>query len=335
MPRLSEDERNQAIGMIQAGVAQNVVARRFGVHRNTIHALWRRFQQSGNTRDGPRSGRPRVTSLRQDNYIRVVHLRNRFQTAALTARSIPGLRRISPRTVRNRLRERHIRPRRPAIRPVLQRRHRVARLAWCRRHLRFTRRDWARILFSDESRFHLDSSDGRSRVYRRVGERFQDNCVVERRPFGGGSVMVWGGITANARTPLVVIDGNLTGARYRDEILQAHVIPFVQQHHVTLQHDNARPHVARVVTDFLTQQNVDVLPWPAVSPDLSPIEHVWDEMQRRLRQLPNQPVTLAELSRALVRIWNGIPQAFFNNLVGSMRRRCNACITANGGHTRY
>ena len=58
-------------------------------------------------------------------------------------------------------------------------------------------------------------------------------------------------------------------------------------------------------------------------------------MERRLRQLPNQPVTLAELSRALVRIWNGIPQAFFTSLVGSMRRRCNASITAYGGHTRY
>ena len=259
------------------------------MHRNTVSALWRRYQQSGNTRDRRRSGRLRVTSLRQDTYIRVTHLRNRLQTAALTARSIPCLRNISPRAVRNRLRERNIRPRRPAIRPVLQRR--VARLAWCRAHLRFTRRDWARILFSDESRFHLDSSDGRSRVYRRVGERYQDNCVVERRLFGGGSIMVWGRITGNARTPLVAINGNLTGARYRDEILQAHVVPFVLQHAVTLQHDNARPHVARVVIDFLTQQNVNVLPWSAVSPDLSPIEHAWDEMERRLRQLPNQPVT--------------------------------------------
>jgi hypothetical protein len=50
-------------------------------------------------------------------------------------------------------------------------------------------------------------------------------------------------------------------------------------------------------------------------PDLSPIEHVWDEMERRLRHLPNQPVTSAEMSPALIRIWNNIPQAFFNNLV--------------------
>ncbi|XP_041364110.1 uncharacterized protein LOC121379532 [Gigantopelta aegis] len=100
----------------------------------------------------------------------------------------------------------------------------------------------------DESRFHLDSSDGRSRVYRRVGERFSDACVVERRAFGGGSVMVWGGITLNGRTPIVVIDGNLKAVCYRDDITQAHVIPFVQgqQRHIMLQQDNARPHVARV-----------------------------------------------------------------------------------------
>lgn len=64
-----------------------------------------------------------------------------------------------------------------------------------------------------------------------------------------------------------------------------------QQRQMTFQQDNARPHVARVVKDFMTQQKVDVLHWPAVSPDLSPIEHVWDEMKRRLRRLPNQPLS--------------------------------------------
>ena len=129
MPRLNEAKSNQAVvNMIRAGVSQNEVSRRFGVDRNTISALWRRYQQSGNTRDRRRSGRLRVTSLRQDTYIRVTHLRNRLQTAALTARSIPSSRNISPKTVRNRLHERNIRPRRPVIRPVLQRRHCVARL---------------------------------------------------------------------------------------------------------------------------------------------------------------------------------------------------------------
>jgi hypothetical protein len=101
MPRLTENQRLRAIGMLPAGFAQNIVARHFGVHRNTIQSLLRRFWQSGNTRDRQRSGRQRVTSRQQDNHIRLVHLRDRFQTSSLTARSIPGLRPINSRTVRN------------------------------------------------------------------------------------------------------------------------------------------------------------------------------------------------------------------------------------------
>jgi transposase len=179
MPRLNENQRLRAIGMPQAGLAQNVVARHCGCHRNTILSLWRRIRQSGTTRDCRRSGHPRVTSRRQDSHIRLVHLRNRFQTSSLTARSIPELRPISSRTVRNRLREHNIRPRCPAI-----------RLTWYRRDLRFRIHEWANILFTDESRFHLDSSDGRSREYRRVGELYADACVIQRQSFGGGSIIV-------------------------------------------------------------------------------------------------------------------------------------------------
>ena len=227
-----------------------------------------------------------MTSRRQDNYTRTSNLRNRFQSVSLTARSIPGHRWVSPRTVRNRLREANIHPQRPAIRPTLLQRHREARLAWCRRHRRFNNRDWVEVLFTDESRFHIDSSDSRSRTYRRVGERYSDACVIQRRPYGGGSVIVWGGITAHGRTPLVVVDGSLTGIRYRDKIVRHHVMPFIRnsQHNVILQQDYARPHTARVVSDYLRQQNVNVLPWPAMSPDLSPIEHVLDEMERLLHQ---------------------------------------------------
>ena len=165
LSRLIENQRLHVIGMLQAGLSQNIVARHFVVHRNTIQSLLRRFKQSSNTRV--------IMSRQQDNHIRPVHLRDLFQTSSLTstAKGITGLRPISSRTVRNRLRDRHIRPRHPVIRPILLLRHRAVRLTCCRRHLRFRRLDWANIPFTDESRFHLDSSDGRSRVYRRVGKR--------------------------------------------------------------------------------------------------------------------------------------------------------------------
>ena len=75
MPRLNETDRCRAVSMFEGGVRHTDVATQFDVHRNTVDALWRRYQQFGATRDRPRSGRPRVTSIRWDTYTRVVHLR--------------------------------------------------------------------------------------------------------------------------------------------------------------------------------------------------------------------------------------------------------------------
>ena len=153
MPWLSENQRNRAFRMVQARMAQNTVARHFGVHQNTIQSLWRRFQQSGNTRNWPRSMHHHVTSLRQDNHCRLLHLRNRFKSARLTARCIPGLRPISSWTVRNRLCECNIRPRRPAVRPILVQHHRTAIPAWCRRHMFVGIQDCTNILFTNKPSF--------------------------------------------------------------------------------------------------------------------------------------------------------------------------------------
>ena len=84
--------------------------------------------------------------------------------------------------------------------------------------------------------------------------------------------MVWEGISHAVKSPLIVVPGNLTAVRYRDEILRPVAAPFVQPHQMTFQHDNARPHVARVCQDFLANNNSLPLDWPPYSPDLSPID---------------------------------------------------------------
>lgn len=339
MVRLTEVQRGQAIHMLMQGQRQIQVARHFAVNVSTIERLVRRLRETGRLADRPRSGRPRVTSRRQDRYICLTHLRNRRFTAvecALNTRGTHG-RPINAKTVRNRLREVGLRARRPYVGPHLTPARRQRRMAWVTAHgpRLFPQRQWRRVFFTDESRFCLFRADGRQRVYRRRGERFADACVVERDRFGGGSVMVWGGISHGLKSPLVVVNGNLTAVRYRDEILRPHVVPFLQQNNLSFQQDNARPHVARICRDFLANNNVQPLDWPPYSPDLSPIEHLWDHLDRQVRQRQPPPATRAQLTRALVEEWNNIPMRKINALMNSMSSRIRAVARANGGHTRY
>ena len=225
-----------------------------------------------------------MTSQRQDRAIRLAHLRNRHLTATETAINTVGSqnRRIHRKTVRNRLREFGLRVRRPNVGLPLNRARRARRMAWmiAQAPRRFSMRQWRRVFFTDESRFTLFRADGRRRLYRRRGERFADACVFERDRYGGGSVMVRGGISHGVKLPVIVVPGNLTAVKYRDEILRPVAVQLVQQHQMIFQHDNARPHVARVCQDFLANNNIVPLDWPPYSPDLSPIEHLWDELDK-------------------------------------------------------
>lgn len=194
-------------------------------------------------------------------------------------------------------------------------------------------------MFTDETRIQIHRADGRKRVWRRVGERYSPNCIIERNTWGGGSIHVWGGITLTGRTPLVIFDRNVNANVYVNNILQPVAVPFMRRHFAPgngiLQQDNAPPHTANATRRFLNQSNIDVLPWPALSPDMSPIEHIWGELKSRIEQRPNPPQTLQQLRVAVIQEWQNIPQASIARKIRSMYRRCTALVNANGGHTKY
>jgi hypothetical protein len=176
--------------------------------------------------------------------------------------------RISDQTVCNRLRQSGLRSRGPLKGMELKRRHRIARLQWAHAHLLWRRNTWQNILFSDESKLNLKCCDGRVRIYRRPRKRFTDGCAKETVRFGGGGVMIWGGISQVGKTNLKIVVGNVNGIRYRYEILAPIVLPVIRTHHFNLvfQQDSARCHISRVSMKFLNDNHIRTLPWSALSP---------------------------------------------------------------------
>lgn len=339
MPRLTSDERQRALGMLEAGLSARDVARHMACHHSTIMRLRQRVTDTGSASDRPRPGRQRATDAAQDDHIRLQHLRDRFRTAVQTARETPGRQndRVSVCTIRRRLHAARLRARRPYRGSILNAVNRHNRREWSRQHRRWLLHQWNTVLFSDESRICVDRPDRRRSVWRRQGERFTDSCVREANRWGGASVMVWGAISTRHRTPLVIIERTLTAQRYIDHILRPVLMPFLAAHNdvTTFQQDNARPHAAHVTQDFLHDNNVNVMPWPPYSPDLSPIEHLWDQLKTAVARRRPPPRNRRELTEAVQDEWQRIPQARIGRLVRSMRRRCTACFNADGGHTRY
>lgn len=348
---LSEPEVARLITLLDEGNSQRDVAIRMGVSQSVVSRAYARYRETNeyNRRSG--QGRHRVTTVRDDRAIVRQVRREPFLNANSVARNFPNrvqlqqqrqrqrqrqqVRMISSRTVINRLRETGLNARHPNRVPMLTMRHRRARLAYANAHRAWTFRQWGNVLFTDESRFALHGSDRRPLVWRRRGERFRQNFVRPIVAYGGGSVMVWGGVSRDWRTPLVIVRENLTAQRYIDQILRPIVLRRRQhQRAFILMQDNARPHTANITRRFFERHDITLLRHPPMSPDLNPIEHVWDIMGRRLRREYPNLQNLAALERALLQIWNTIPQPQIARCI-NMAERLAAVIENRGGNTRY
>ncbi|GFX74637.1 transposable element Tcb1 transposase [Trichonephila clavipes] len=143
--------------------------------------------------------------------------------------------------------------------------------------------------------------------------------------------MVWGGIGYHSRTPLVRIAGTLNSQRHISEVLEPVILPYLQGLATAIfQQDNARPHVARIVQRFFVNHQIELLPWPARYPDLSPIENMWSMVAQRLTQITPPAATPDQLWQRVEAAWSVVPQEHIQSLFESMPRRVAAAVAHTG-----
>ncbi|GFV62994.1 transposable element Tc3 transposase [Trichonephila clavipes] len=137
-------------------------------------------------------------------------------------------------------------------------------------------------MFSDESKFSLLSDSRRTLIWREAGTRYHQENTIERHRYGGAGWLVWGGIILCSRTDLHVQSVTMTAHIYRYIILEQHVRLFrgAMDIEFLFMDDNARPPRANIVDECLQSEDITRMDWPAYSPDLNPIEHVWDMVVR-------------------------------------------------------
>ena len=319
--------RHEVFALAREGIKQGAFAARVGLTRVTVNRILKRQAATGSLVPGKSSGAPQKTTPRQDRALLRMVRQDRFLSARV----------LTTRMVNNRLLSRGYWAYRPTTKPILTANHRRLRLEWAQRWRNLTVAHWQHVIFGDESRFQLYPVDGRLRVCRLPGERFRPGCQAHRVQAGGGSVHVWRAFHNSAKSPLVLPDGYLTSVLYRG-ILQNTLVPFARHYfgdNCRYQDDNATPHRARVVLDFLQQGNVTKMKQPPRLPDCNPIEHLWDELGRAISSMDNPPQNLDELRQALLDKWAQIPVQRLQRLVASMPWRLAAIIAARGGNTRY
>lgn len=334
---ISVDIRSKIIDFYKKGVKQSVIARNLIVSRSVVSSVVKNYTIRGHYLPKKQSGRPRKCSVQCDRRILHISKNNPFYSSTRIKAELDSGEPsdISSRTIRRRLVENNLRSFKPARKPLLSKKNVQARLEFAQAHISWSVDQWKRVVFSDESKFELFNSGGFRFVRRPKGERLNKKYICPTVKHGGGSIMVWGCFSGYSMGPIHRVIGIMDRFMYAD-ILKNKLIPYTDEtmplKHI-FQHDNDPKHRSQFVKSFLKEEKICVMEWPSQSPDLNPIENLWEYLERQIREKNYK--NNDELFTALENAWKNIPMTTIHKLMESMPRRCAEVIKNGGYHTKY
>lgn len=336
---MSNDMRELIIKLHKEKKSLRQIAKIVGKTHSTVQSVVKKFEMTGSVNTLPRSGRPKILNSRdRRNIIRKVNENPRISAPKLAVDVELEIGKIvHPENIRRILRKSGLNGRIPRKKPFISLENRRKRLEFAKKYGNEDEQFWNKVLFTDESKFNIFGPDSRGKIWRKKNTELEEKNLIPTVKHGGGCVMVWGSMAAAGVGSLVFIQPKMDRWVYLDIIksnLKSDAAKLKLGNNWIFQQDQDPKHTAHVVKSWLLYNVPKQLHSPPQSPDLNPIEHVWDYLDRhRIRK--HRITNVNMLKNILLEEWNKIPPSYTEKLVSSMNRRLKACVNAKGCSTKY
>ena len=332
------EERQIAFNMRCRGKSFREIAETLSRPVSTVMTIINRFKEEGHFESKPRTGRPKKIS-KSDEKLLVREIKKnplisgpKLATTLLTTTGTN----VSASAVRKTVNQLGYHGRVARRKPFISKKNKRARMEFARKHIAQPQEFWNRCIFTDESKFNIHFSDGHIRIFREINKEYEVRNLKGTVKHGGGSVMVWGCMSASGVGNLVFIDGIMDHKVYI-KLLQDNLGPSVtklglEDSYIFTQ-DNDPKHRAWNTRMYLLHKNINYMETPPQSPDINPIEHLWSHLETQIRKRTIN--NIHQLRTALKEEWANITEDVTRNLVESMNRRLSAIIKSKGYPTKY
>ncbi len=336
--KIGKIEEAKISALLSKGISNREIARKLNLSESGIRNFLKR---SNIKRSSLNLGRPRILTSREQNRIEREFTSGNIQTKSEGVTFVKKIteKAVSRRLIGRILKEKDFKCYNKKQKPFISKKNLKERKVFYEKHKNFTFQNFLNYTFSDESTFELFKGSGGNTFYKKRNAPTQPNCVKRTEKFGKGKLMVWGFISKIGKLHICKVDGSVNTNKYIN-ILEEFFLDKMQEDglnvgDIIFQQDNASCHVSVKAKNWFFEQNITLLKWPAQSPDMNPIENLWEILDKAVRLRKNEIHNLDDLWRILLEESKKIDPNVIKKLYKSMPKRIKALKKANYDVTKY